>query len=255
MSLPPEYDWRLWVYGGYSNPGNTLDRNQIEREYGSIVPTSPYVTIDDTGEVVTLAQQQAQQIIERVLGIAGPAPEASQDDLSFVDEPERPLKTLAELELEQRVRFTAITNAMWDIEQDKRRKELIRQWGTMAGKPFSPQNEMGLIMLFGSVLDIIGWKLIDVKPNAYPDGVFLNDRDDLILVEFEYNSSGFIAHKHDARGAHMVICWNNDKVLPLPVVEVDGYYDEKTGAWRFDAFRQALRAASTPSARALQNVA
>ena len=225
MSLPPEYDWRLWVYGGYSNPGNTLDRIQVEREYGPIVPTSPYVAMTDTGDVVTLAQQQAQQIIERVLGVAGPAPKASQDDLSFVDEPERSLK------------------------------KLIRQWGTMAGKPFSPQNKMGLIMLFGSVLDIIDWKLIDVKPNAYPDGVFLNDRDDLILVEFEYNSSGFIAHKHDARGAHMVICWNNDKVLPLPVVEVDGYYDEKTGAWRFDAFRQALRAASTSSARALQNVA
>lgn len=249
-SLPPVNDWRLWVYGGYSNPGNTMTRAQIVDMYGPITEASPYVRMTDAGHVVEMSPQLAQAILEKMSGYS----RSVEREPSAEAEIERPLKTAEQVKQEQAQRFTAITNVLWDMGQQKRREELLKQWAALADKPFIPTNEFGVILLFGTVMNRVGWQLVDVKPNSYPDGVFMVDGR-ITLVEFEFASGNFIAHGHDARGADMVICWKNDKKLDLPVIDLSLYYSEADKSWRTPALREALQKACTAHTEALQSVA
>lgn len=227
-----------------------MTAKQMEEMYGPAVAASPYVRMTDAGHVVEMPQELAQAILERITGYS----RSTEREPAADAEVERPLKTLEEVKREQAIRFTAITNAMWDLEQQKRREELLKQWAILAGKPFVPTNEFGVILLFGTVMNQVGWQLVDVKPNSYPDGVFMV-KGKITLVEFEFVSSNFITHGHDARGADMVICWKYDKPLPLPVIDLSGYYDRDTYQWRIAALREALQAVATSQHRALHSVA
>ena len=249
-SLPPINDWRMWVYGGYSNPGNTMTAQQIEEVYGPAVEVSPYVRMTNAGHVVTMPEPLALAILDKMTGYRRSDKARTADD----DKAERPLKTIEQVHAEQAMRFTAITNALRDMEREKRREELLKQWAALADKPFIPTNEFGVILLFGTVMNRVGWQLVDVKPNSYPDGVFMVDGR-ITLVEFEFASGNFIAHGHDARGADMVICWKNDKKLDLPVIDLSLYYSEVDKSWRTPALRDALQKACTAHTEALQSVA
>ena len=252
MSLPPENDWHLWVYGGYSNPSNTLTAKQIIDMYGVAAPVSAYVQEDREGNVIQMPEERAQAIIDLITGrnpIATPSNANDGDDW-----PSRPLKTTEELQQEQRERFTQISRAWWNLEQEARRQTMLAQWAAMADKPFIPKNEFGVILLFGTIMNRVGWELIDVRPSLYPDGVFMVDGK-VTLVEFEFASANFITHNHDARGADMVICWEHNRKLDIPVIDLSVYYSEETKTWRTQALRQALYAARTSHTEPLQIVA
>lgn len=248
-SLPPVNDWRLWVYGGYSNPGNTLTAKQILDMYGPALPVSTYVEEDREGHIVEMAEERARAIINLITGrnpiVSAPSSEDSRD---------RPLKTTEELQREQKERFSRISQTWWNLEQDARRQTLLAQWAVMANKPFIPKNEFGVILLFGTIMNQVGWDLIDVRPALYPDGVFMVDGK-VTLVEFEYASANFLAHKHDTRGADMVICWEHNQKLDIPVIDLSLYYTEADKSWRTQELRKALHAACTAARMPLQIVA
>ncbi len=248
VSLPPVNDWRLWVYGGYNNPGNTMTRAQIVDMYGPAVEVSPYVRMTNAGHVVTMPEPLALAIFDKMTGYNRSA------EREPATETERPLKTVEQLKQEQRERFTQLSQAWWNLEQDARRQNMLAQWAVMADKPFIPKNEFGVILLFGTVMNRVGWQLIDVRPNLYPDGVFMVDGK-VILVEFEFASANFVTHNHDTRGADMVICWEHNRKLDLPVIDLSLYYSEADKSWRTQALRDALQQACTAHTEALHSVA
>jgi len=97
---------------------------------------------------------------------------------------------------------------------------------------FIPQNELGVVFMFGGVIDKIGYRMAHIKA-SYPDAVLVGKNNKPIRVEFEFTSSNFIAHKHDPELCDMVICWDLDKSLPLPVIALSRHYDPKRESWDF----------------------
>lgn len=248
-SLPPVNDWRLWVYGGYNNPGNTLTAKQILDMYGPALPVSVYVEEDREGHIVAMAEERARAIINLITG-RNPVNQETDDKDDWT---QRPLKTTEQLRQEQRERFTQISQAWWNLEQEARRQNMLAQWAAMADKPFTPKNEFAVILLFGTIMNRVGWDLVDIRPNLYPDGVFMVDGK-VTLVEFEFASANFVTHNHDTRGADMVICWNHNRKLDLPVIDLSMYYSEADKSWRTQALREALHAACTASRVPFQTV-
>ncbi|MFQ5762282.1 MAG: hypothetical protein ACE5PO_04525, partial [Candidatus Bathyarchaeia archaeon] len=42
-----------------------------------------------------------------------------------------------------------------------------------------------------------------------------------VLIEFEYKSSNFLAHKHDVNQCDLIVCWVHDwRECPLEVIEL-----------------------------------
>jgi hypothetical protein len=99
-------------------------------------------------------------------------------------------------------------------------------------RPFVPTNEQGVVYMTGSIAKDIGYRLTHVQ-SAYPDAIFVSPSQKVLKVEFEYASSNFIQHGHDPALCDMVICWNRDRDLPVPVLELSRYYDPQTGRWDF----------------------
>lgn len=84
---------------------------------------------------------------------------------------------------------------------------------------FEPQNEMGVIILFASMMQAAGWKIIEIGA-AFPDAS-LSKNGETWKTEFEYRASNFLTHRHDVRECDLVICWENDYPdCPLPVLEL-----------------------------------
>lgn len=99
-------------------------------------------------------------------------------------------------------------------------------------KPFVPTNEMGIVFMFGAIIDRIGWQMAYMD-GRYPDAVAVNRDKQSVKVEFEYQASSFVAHGHDPQYCDLVVCWENDRHLSVPVLALSQYYDVKSGEWNF----------------------
>jgi hypothetical protein len=78
---------------------------------------------------------------------------------------------------------------------------------------FEPQNEQGVIVFFAQQIDF------EISA-AYPDAI-IKHGDTLYKVEFEYQSSNFLLHKHDPEACDLLICWIHDwEECPLSVFEL-----------------------------------
>jgi hypothetical protein len=98
--------------------------------------------------------------------------------------------------------------------------------------PFRVRNEMGVIVMFGKIAERLNYHLIDIG-TAFPDATMLSPTDQKILVEFEYQASNFIVHKHDPKGCDLVVCWDADARLLVPTIALSDYYQQDTGTWDF----------------------
>lgn len=164
------------------------------------------------------------------------------------------LKTQEELAQEKRDRNAAITEVMSRLgNADTGIDEVVHQaqieraaqmatWLLKANGPFVPANEMETIFLFVSVMHRLGWDIVALKPNQYPDAV-IKVGDEIFLVEFEHTASNFIAHGHDARGADMAICWHKDKALPIPCVALKESFNPESKQWDIAYLQASLNAA------------
>lgn len=59
-----------------------------------------------------------------------------------------------------------------------------------------------------------------VSQLAFPDCILSDAAGNRIRAEFEYRSGNFVAHGHPADGCDLVVCWNHNLNLPLPVLEL-----------------------------------
>lgn len=104
--------------------------------------------------------------------------------------------------------------------------------------PFVPQNEMGVVFMFGQVIERIGYRMAHID-GRYPDAVIVSSEGQAVKVEFEYVASNFIAHGHDPNLCDLVVCWGRDRKLSLPTIALEHYYDCKTGRWNFATVTQS----------------
>jgi len=134
--------------------------------------------------------------------------------------------------------------------KDEPREEIstsnsARKWpkvnGTEYGEPIdfrglrhAPTNELGVVYLFGMIADEMGF-LVEALHTAFPDCEAKRiikgsgKRWQRVLIEFEYRSSNFIEHGHDAKLCDMIVCWEHDwPECPLEVIELRKVIQELT---------------------------
>ncbi len=132
---------------------------------------------------------------------------------------------------------------------------------------FEPKNEMGVIVLFSSLLEKSGWEILEIGA-AFPDATLRKDGE-VWKTEFEYFASSFLYHDHDCRMCDLIICWENDYLdSPLPIIAISKsewwldtitrcepiqkeaeYWKRQAEQWR----RRCLRAESNLRAKAKQD--
>lgn len=94
------------------------------------------------------------------------------------------------------------------------------------GLRHAPINEQGVVYLFGMVSDELGY-LVKAIHTSFPDCEAKrcidarNNRWRRVRVEFEYRSSNFLEHGHDATQCDVIVCWEHDwHGCPLEIVEL-----------------------------------
>ena len=104
---------------------------------------------------------------------------------------------------------------------------------TLVGAPMEfggllhePTNEAGVVFLFGALAREMGFLVDGFRP-TFPDceAKRLVNRTEgrwaRVLIEFEFRSSNFLMHGHDANGCDLIVCWEDDwKDCPVEVVEL-----------------------------------
>lgn len=84
-----------------------------------------------------------------------------------------------------------------------------------------PQNEQGTVIYFQHICKQLGYEITSIQ-SAFPDAIIHDcNRDTDLRVEFEFDSNNFRAHKHDPKGADLVICWKRGSwKLDIPILEL-----------------------------------
>lgn len=102
-------------------------------------------------------------------------------------------------------------------------KSIVGDLINFRGLVYSPVNEDGVVFLFSRVVDDLHMYIEEIKP-GFPDCVarrFTGRGWERILIEFEYLSSNFKQHGHDANECDIVVCWEHDwKSCPIEVIEL-----------------------------------
>ena len=88
----------------------------------------------------------------------------------------------------------------------------------------APQNEMGVVFLFGVMARELGFVVLKIRP-GFPDCIALRRLESgkwqWVRIEFEFESKSFVWHGHDPNECDLIVCWeNNWPECPLEVVEL-----------------------------------
>ena len=91
------------------------------------------------------------------------------------------------------------------------------------GLVYAPINETGVVFLFGKVAADLNMYVEEIK-TGFPDCIarrFTGKGWERVAVEFEFKSSNFHQHVHDARGCDVIVCWEHDwPTCPIEVIEL-----------------------------------
>ncbi len=78
---------------------------------------------------------------------------------------------------------------------------------------YAPVNENGVIFLFGMLAQELGY-VVELVGRGFPDCFgrrrVAPGRWSPVRIEFEYRSSNFVAHRHNAAGCDLIVCWDHD---------------------------------------------
>ncbi len=99
-----------------------------------------------------------------------------------------------------------------------------------------PVNEAGVIYLFGTLAEQLGFSVEAVRP-AFPDCIAKRrvgrDEWENSRIEFEYESRNFRQHRHDPAGCDVIVCWTHnwpecpENLEVMALREVVGHADRK----------------------------
>jgi hypothetical protein len=76
------------------------------------------------------------------------------------------------------------------------------------GMAYAPTNEQGVVFLFGRLAPTLGFCVEQVQVRC-PDCTAIY-RGRRVRIEFEYWASHYAVHRHPAKGADVIVCWEND---------------------------------------------
>jgi hypothetical protein len=101
---------------------------------------------------------------------------------------------------------------------------------------YAPENELGVVFLFSQIAKRLQFRIEKIRA-AYPDCIayrYAGDRQKRVRIEFEFKSSGFRAHRHDAACCDCIVCWSHDwPNVPnhLEVIELKRYFGTPFKVW------------------------
>jgi hypothetical protein len=101
---------------------------------------------------------------------------------------------------------------------------------------YAPENELGVVFLFSRVAKRLQFRIEKIRA-AYPDCIayrHAGDREKRVRIEFEFESSNFKAHKHDAKECDCIVCWDHDwPGVPdhIEVVELRRFFGAPFKVW------------------------
>ncbi|HKW74099.1 MAG TPA: hypothetical protein VJN64_01115 [Terriglobales bacterium] len=76
----------------------------------------------------------------------------------------------------------------------------------------APQNEMGVVFLFGVMARELGFVVLKIRP-GFPDCIALrrlgSGKWQWVRIEFEFESKSFVWHGHDPNECDLIVCWEN----------------------------------------------
>jgi len=97
------------------------------------------------------------------------------------------------------------------------------------GLRFAPINEQGVVYLFGMISRELGFLIESIRTD-YPDceGKRCVDQEkqrwEHVRIEFEYQSSNFKEHGHQADDCDLIVCWiHNWQDCPIEVLELKSH--------------------------------
>jgi HNH endonuclease len=93
-----------------------------------------------------------------------------------------------------------------------------------SGMLCGPENENGVLVLFGMWAWRLGFAIKKVRP-GFPDIIALRKIDEQtwqeVNIEVEQESRNFVRHKHSVDGADLIVCWiHNWPECPIEVLEL-----------------------------------
>ncbi len=110
---------------------------------------------------------------------------------------------------------------------------------------YSPENELGVVFLFSKLAKKLQFRIERIRA-AHPDCVayrYSGEKEKLVRIEFEFRSSNFKTHRHDASQCDCIVCWHHDwPDVPrnIETIELKRYYDVSRKVW----IQQAIKAQS-----------
>ena len=111
---------------------------------------------------------------------------------------------------------------------------------------YAPENELGVVFLFSKIAKGLQFRIEAIRA-AYPDCIayrHAGDREKLVRIEFEFRSSNFRAHKHDAKECDCIVCWDHDwPGVPdhLEVIELKRFFGTPFKVWMQVAIKSQWR--------------
>src|SRR5687768_3501324 len=105
-------------------------------------------------------------------------------------------------------------------------KSIVGDVINFRGLVYGPVNELGVVALFAKLSEELGFIIEEVKA-GFPDSIARRQIDkgwERVAIEFEYASSNFCRHGHDAQGCDLIVCWEHDwDVCPVRVLCLKQY--------------------------------
>jgi hypothetical protein len=107
---------------------------------------------------------------------------------------------------------------------------------------YAPTNELGVVFLFSLVAKKLQFRIEEIQA-AFPDCIayrHVGDSEKKVRIEFEYRSSSFRTHKHDATRCDCIVCWHHDwPDVPghIEIIELKRFFGVPFKVWIQGAIR------------------
>jgi hypothetical protein len=101
---------------------------------------------------------------------------------------------------------------------------------------YAPENELGVVFLFSRIAKRLQFRIEKIRA-AYPDCIahrHAGESEKRVRIEFEFRSSSFRAHGHDAKECDCIVCWHDDwpgAPAHLEVIELKRFFGTPFKVW------------------------